>query len=184
MAKEIQLINRAELIKDRITMFDVLTMYGYEPKRRIKCPLHHGDDKNFAVSEHGYICFSHCGTGDVITFVQKLFGLSFADTLKKIDSDFRLGLYESPKDFEELRRLKYQAERAKAKREAAEQRKKFFDDEYWKAFKEWQRLDNNRREYAPKSEDEPLNPLFVEALTKIGYQEYLVDYLNEKRDEQ
>lgn len=177
-------INRTEIIKSRLTMPDVLRRYGYEPKKRMCCPLHNGKDKNFSVTEHGYMCFSQCGGGDVISFVQKLFNLSFGDTLKKIDDDFGLGLYErkSPQD---LVRLKRQAEALQAKREREKTAKQHAEDEYWAAFDEWKRLDENKRKYAPKSiEDmENLNPLFVEACHKLDYQEYLLDELDERRNE-
>lgn len=37
------------------------------------------------------------------------------------------------------------------------------------------RLDANKIKYAPKSEDEPFHPLYVEACHKLGYQQYLVE---------
>ena len=40
-----------QTIKDRLIMHDVLLRYGYEPKRRMKCPLHNGDGLNFEIKE-------------------------------------------------------------------------------------------------------------------------------------
>lgn len=177
-------IDKIAILKDKLTMRDVLIRYGFEPKKRMKCPLHGGDDKNFSVMEKGYMCFSHCGGGDVISFVQKLFNLSFGDTLKKIDDDFSLGLYErkSPQDFV---RLKRQAEALKGNREREKTAKQHAEDEYWAAFDEWKRLDENKRKYAPKSiEDmENLNPLFVEACRKLDFQEYLLECAEIRRNE-
>ena len=62
------------------------------------------------------------------------------------------------------------------------------ENAYWKAFDEWKRLDDNKRNYAPKSPTEPLHPLFVEALKNIAGAEYnlscaeLARYEYEKRD--
>ena len=175
-------IDKIAIIKDRLTMRDVLTRYGFEPKKRMKCPLHGGNDKNFSVMEKGYMCFSHCGGSDVITFVQKLFNLSFADTLRKIDTDFKLGLY-GEKSLEDLRQSRWQSRQIKAKQERIKAEKQHADDEYWAVFDEWKRLDDNKRNYAPKTPDEEYNPLFVEALQKLAYQEYLLECAEIRRNE-
>lgn len=160
--------------KDRLTMRDVLEHYGYTAKRRMPCPLHNGKDNNFEVKQHSFMCYSQCGGGDVITFVQKLFNLPFQDALRKIDIDFGLNLY-GDKTFEELRKSHYQTKRLQAKREREKAEKEQADLEYWVAFDEWKRLDDNKRNFAPKMADEEWHPLFVEALQKLSYQEYLLD---------
>lgn len=169
-----------QTIKDRLTMRDVLEHYGYTARRRMPCPLHNGKDNNFEVKEHSFMCYSQCGGGDVITFVQKLFGLSFADTLQKIDTDFGLNLY-GDKTFEELRKSHYQTKRLQAKREREKAEKERTKIEYWAAFDEWKRLEDNKQKFAPKSPDEELHPLFVEALQKLAHQEYLLDCAEERR---
>ena len=173
-------IDAVQTIKDRLTMRDVLEHYGYTAKRRIPCPLHNGKDNNFEVKGHSFMCYSQCGGGDVITFVQKLFSLSFQEALKKIDVDFGLNLY-GDKTFEELRKSHYQTKRLQAKREREKAEKENANMEYWAVFDEWKRLDDNKRNYAPKTPDEELHPLFVEALQKLAYQEYLLDCAQERR---
>ena len=100
---KIMRFNAAQTIKDRLTMREVLEHYGYTAKRRIPCPLHNGEDNNFEIKEKTFMCYSQCGGGDVITFVQKLFNLSFTEALKKIDIDFNLNLY-GEHTFEDLRK--------------------------------------------------------------------------------
>lgn len=168
------------LIKECLTMPEVLQRYGFEPKKRMCCPLHNGKDKNFSVMEKGYMCFSRCGGGDVITFVQKLFGLSFPDTLRKMDEDFNLGLYRKISPLERVR-MERHIKALQAKKNEAEAEKQRLEDEYWKVFDEWKRLDDNKRLYAPKTPDEEWHPLFVEALQKLSYQEYLLDEVEEGR---
>lgn len=140
----------------------------------MKCPLHNGDGLNFEVKEKKYMCYSQCGGGDVITFVQKLFNLSFPDTLKKIDVDFGFNLY-GEHTFEELRQAHYKYKELKAKRERREQEREQAQNEYNNAFQEYKRLYDNKQKYAPKTIDEEWHPLFVEALQKLGHQEYLLD---------
>lgn len=161
-------------------MRDILVRYGFEPKRRMPCPLHDGKDKNFEVKEHSFMCYSQCGGGDVITFVQKLFNLSFPETLKKIDVDFGLNLY-GDRTFEELRKSHYQQKKLQAERERKKREKEQADNEYWAVFDEWKRLEENKRNYAPKTSDEELHPLFVEALQKLTHQEHLLDCAKERR---
>ena len=173
-------IDAVQTIKDTLTMRDVLGRYGYTAKRRIPCPLHCGDGDNFEVKEKSYCCHSRCGSGDVISFVQKLFCLSFPDTLRRIDADFGLNIY-GDHTFEELRRSHYKQMAIKAERERKNQEKERVDKEYWAAFDEWKRLDDNCRIYRPKSPDEELHPLFLESLQKLTHQEYLVDCLDERR---
>lgn len=172
--------NKAQAVKDRITMHDVLLRYGFKPQRRMKCPLHNGDDKNFSITEKSFMCFSHCGGGDVLTFVQRLFGLSFPETLKKLDNDFGLNLY-GDKTFDELRRFHYQDKQLQAKREREKAEKEKLDADYWTAFEEVERLSANKEKYAPKSADEELHPLYVEALQKLAHQEYLLECAEERR---
>lgn len=166
--------NAVQTIKDRLTMREVLERYGYTAKRRMPCPIHQGKELNFEVKEKSWRCYSHCGNGDTISFVQKLFGLSFSDTLKKIDLDFGLNLY-GEHTFDELRRSHYKQKQIQAERERKKREKEQADNEYWSVFDEWVRLDRNKTLYAPKTPDEEWHPLFVEALQKLAYQEYLLD---------
>lgn len=177
---KIMRIDAVQIIKDRLTMREVLLHYGYEPKRRMPCPIHQGKDLNFEVKNKSWRCYSHCGSGDIISFVQKLFGLSFPDTLKKIDLDFGLNLY-GEHTFDELRRSHYKQKQIEAERERKKQEKQQAESEYWAVFDEWKRLDDNKRNYAPKTPDEEWHPLFIEALQKLPYQEYLLDIAEMRR---
>lgn len=167
-------VDKVEIIKGCLTMDEVLRRYGYTPKKRMPCPLHSGVDKNFEIKGKHWRCYSRCGSGDTISFVQKLFGLSFPDTLKKIDTDFNLGLFEhiSNRKSLDIARQSYQR---KKERERQKQEIEDVKNRYWDIFGEWARLDRNKTLYAPKTPDKEWHPLFVEALQKLAYQEYLLD---------
>ena len=167
-------VDKVEIIKHQLTMDEDLSHYGYEPKKRMPCPLHNGCDKNFEIKGKYWRCYSHCGNGDTISFVQKLFGLSFPDTLKKIDTDFNLGLYEHISNRKSLD-IARQAHQRKKERERQKQEIEDVKNRYWDIFGEWARLDRNKTLYAPKTPDDERHPLFVEALQKLAYQEYLLD---------
>ena len=173
-----------QTIKDRLTMTDVVTHYGYKPNRVgfIKCPFHAENTASMKIyaGDKGYSCFGCGDSGDIISFVKKLFGLSFPDALRKIDTDFCLNIY-GEKTFEELRKSHYQMKQLQAKREREKVKKEQQENEYWAVFEEWKRLDDNKRNYAPKTPDEEWHPLFVEALQKLSYQEYLLDMAELRR---
>ena len=99
----------ADEIKSRITMADIFSAYGFEPDRGgfIRCPFHDEKTPSLSTYEHGrkWKCFGCGESGDVISFVEKLFRLPFADACKRIDLDFNLGLYRE-KSFAEARAAK------------------------------------------------------------------------------
>lgn len=165
----------ASEIKDRLTLPEIARHYGFTPNRqgRMPCPFHNGKDPNLGLKDQYYNCFVCGAKGDAIKFVQELFGLNFNDTISKINSDFSLGLPIGQKIDRrkqlEMERLAFQR-RQKAKQE--EMARQQVEDAYWTAFDEWKRLDDNKRNYAPKTPTELLHPLFVEALKNIAGAEY------------
>lgn len=171
-----------QTIKDRLTMTDVAIHYGYKPNKAgfVCCPFHREKTPSMKVYKQDYHCFGCNQHGDVISFVQKLFSLSFPDALKKIDIDFNLNLY-GEHSFEELRQSHYKQKQFQAERERKKQEKEQAENEYWSVFYEWKRLDDNKRNYTPKTPDEEWHPLFVEALQKLAYQEYLLDIAEMRR---
>lgn len=175
-------VDAVQTIKDRLTMRDVILHYGYKPNRAkfICCPFHNEKTPSMKIYEQDFHCFGCGAHGDIISFVQKLFGLSFPDALKKIDLDFRLNLY-GEHSFDELRRSHYKQKQIQAERERRKQEKEQAENEYWAVFDEWKRLDDNKRNYAPKTPDEEWHPLFVEALQKLAHQEYLLDMADIRR---
>ena len=168
------------IIKDRLTMADVLSRYGFEPKKRMKCPLHNGNDLNFEVKEKTYTCYSRCGGGDVISFVQNYFNIGFNEALKKIDTDFGFGMY-GKQSYRDIQKSQKEAFLRKKQTEEKAKQKEKADAQYWAVFDEWKRLSENKKKYAPKTPEEKPHPLFVEALQKLTHQEYLLDYAERER---
>ena len=80
-----------------------------------------------------------------------------------------------------MRKSHYRQKQIQAERERKEREKQQADAEYWAVFDEYKRLDDNKRNYAPKTPDEEWHPLFVEALQKLAYQEYLLDMAEIRR---
>ena len=173
---DIMRIDAVQTIKDRLTMREVLERYGYQADRKgfMCCPFHNEKTPSMQIYEKDFHCFGCQEHGDIITFVQKLFDLSFPDALRKIDADFCLNIY-GDHTFEELRRSHYKQMAIKAERERKRREKEQTDKEYWAAFDEWKRLDDNRRIYKPKSPDEKLHPLFIESLQKLEHHIFILE---------
>ena len=168
-------MNFADEIKSRLTMPQVLDYYGIERNRanRIRCVLHNGQDFNCGVKDRYIHCFVCGQSADVIKFVQVYFGLDFHSAISKLNDDFRLGLpigqkIDRRKQLEMNRQAFMRNRETNAKK--AEQEK--LEKDYWEAFEEWKRLYDNKRNYAPKTPEEPLHPLFVEAMKNIATAEY------------
>ena len=182
-----------DIIKSQINMIDICKTYGFNIHRGnfICCPFHNEKTPSLKLYDgnRGFYCFG-CGEhGSVIDFVMRYFGLDFKSAISKLNDDFCLGLpigqrIDRRKQLE-MERLAFQR-RQKAKQEEAERQQ--IEDAYWAAFDEWKRLDDNKRNYAPKTPSEPLHPLFVEALQNIAGAEYnlscaeIARYEYEKRD--
>lgn len=164
------------IIKDSLTMRQVVERYGYEIDRKdfICCPFHNEKTPSLKVYESSFYCFGCNTSGDVIKFVRMLFNLSFPETLKRIDVDFGLNLY-GDKSFEELRKSHYQQKMLEAKRQQEKEQRENANNKYWSVFDEYKRLNENKIKYAPKTQDEELHPLFIEALKKLANQEFWLD---------
>lgn len=155
-------------IKTRYTMCELLERLGIEVDRKnfICCPFHSEDTPSCRIYEYSYYCFG-CGVGgDIIDFVRRYLNKSFAEAIKYLGGE-RVS-------FVEQRRIKNRRREYNAAEKARSER----DEKYNVLMDEWVRLDKLRTEYAPTDENEPLNPLFVEAITNIARVENELDGLN------
>ena len=169
------IMNYADEIKSRLKMPEVLDYYGIERNRanRIRCVLHNGQDFNCGIKDHYIHCFVCGQSADVIKFVQVYFDLDFQSAIIKLNDDFRLGLPIGKKiDRRTQLEMNKAAFERKRKIEAEKKHREQIENDYWTSFDEWKRLDDNKRNYAPKTPTEPLHPLFVEALKNIAGAEY------------
>lgn len=168
----------AEQIKTLVSMQDAIKAYiPTNPEgSRVPCPIHGGINPNMSFTDKFFHCFKCGAGGDVIHFVQHVFGIPFRAALDKLNTDFSLGLPldRRPTLREQRDAQKRYNERMEelARKKAEEQAIKDRRNELWD---EWRRLDRNKREYAPQGPDDEFHPLFVEAVTMIDYRAYLVD---------
>lgn len=163
----------AQIIKDRVTMDDIVGGYFPNPHpryKRIPCPLHGGKDYNFSYNRKFYKCFVCGQSGDVIKFVQTHFNISFADAIKKINRDFNVGLpIDGDLDANTIQSLQREAERRKAEREAREREGEAAVARYHAAMDRWVALDRALRE------GHPGDPAYDTAERDIAKANYLLD---------
>lgn len=170
----------AENIKSMVSMPEMMEHYGFSLNRSgfCKCPFHSEKSASFKAypGSRGFYCFGCNESGSVIDFVMKFFELPFGDAIKKINEDFSLGLPIGEKlDRRKQLEMNRQAFMRKRAVDAEKAEQERLENAYWSAFEEWKRLDDNKRNYAPKTPSEPLQPLFVEALKNISGAEYRLE---------
>lgn len=171
----------AESIKRKVSMHDAARFYGLTFNRTgfAYCPFHNEKTPSFKIHNSKGHCFGGCGwSGDVIQFVQDMFKLDFNGAIRKLNSDFSLALpidrkptLREQRDAEKRHR-ELMAERVKREAEEAA-----YNKLYNSLWDEYARIDKNLREYKPKSIDETMHPLYVEAITSIDQVKYQIDTL-------
>lgn len=164
-------MDAAAEIRSTISMLQVCEQYGFEPNRAgyIACPFHAEKTPSLKVYKEvgrGFHCFGCGAGGGVIEFIMQYFNLDFRAAIVRLNYDFRLGLInDEPQDWQriaELKRKKLHEQRElNAFRKEYQQRSLLFR-ELWIA----------RRDFSPKTPEEQLHPLFVQALTQLDYLEY------------
>lgn len=166
-----QLFDRAVLIKQALTVPQVLAHYGYRVSKRMRCPIHGGDGLNFEVKEKTWKCYSQCGNGDVIELVQKLFNISFQEALEKIDGDFGLGL-SCERDEKKLEEIKHRTSAIEAKRAEEQAQLEALQKEYDEALDRWTELDQAVVEWSPKTVVKPYDERWIKAIQTIAIAKY------------
>lgn len=162
-------------IKEQVTAREVAERYGYRISRNgmMRCPFH--DDKTPSMKiDRNFICFGCQEKGDVIRFAEKLFDLKPYDAAQKLIADF--GLTVTVPESGNSPPKKKQKQKSKAKRRSEKFQKSV--DRIYSTYCDYLHLLNDwRYRYAPETPEDDLHPMFVEALQKTNYVEYLLDGL-------
>ena len=169
--------NLFETVKQSITIREAAERYGIEVKRggMVCCPFH--DDKNpsMKLNKEYFYCFGCGATGDVIDLASRLYNLSPKEATEKLAQDFGL-IYDS----QAPPRRNYVRQKTETQqfREDRQRCYRILSDYYY-LLKKWEKA------YSPQTPEEEPHPLFVEAIQKKTYVEYLLDlFLYENEEEQ
>lgn len=82
----------------RVPAVEAARLYGVAVNSRglALCPFHAEDTPScrFYPGDRGFYCFGCGAGGDVLTFAEKLLGLSPFEAARRLDADFHLGLFD------------------------------------------------------------------------------------------
>lgn len=176
------MIDLADQVKSLVTIREVAEHYGFYPNRAgyICCPFHREKTASLKLypDGRGWCCFGCHAGGTVIDFVMKLFDIPFRQAILRINADFSLGLTwdkPDPAVRSAVLEARCREARRKEKLEQLEERHRELAAEhcYW-----WDVL----KYFTPVRDDDSvyIHPLYVEAVKKQPYLEYLLDELEEE----
>ena len=171
----------ADTIKQSLSMTEVAERYGFPPNRAgfIKCLFHPGDNsaslKIYPGKGGGFFCFGCQTSGSVIDFVMRVFECSFSDAMKRLNSDFDLGLYN--KTYREKRASRNALMEKQRRLKEQEKKKEEADREYWLAFDRWNEADRIKRDGEPFSDE------WAEAVKSLPQLSYELMLAEERRRE-
>lgn len=119
-------------IKRLVPMTVAAPFYGVEVGAGgyCRCPFHGERTGSLKVypGDRGWHCFGCHEGGSVIDFVMKLLGLSFVDAQRRLDADFKLGLFQDAQDANARQRAARAArERKKALEERDRRHRELYD---------------------------------------------------------
>lgn len=100
--------NLAQRVKESVRLADVLSLYHLQPDRAgfLHCPFHSGDRSpslKVYLDQNTWHCFGCGKNGTVIDFVMQMERCSFTDAIKKLDSDFHIGLSDNKESYRSYR---------------------------------------------------------------------------------
>lgn len=160
-------MNLIREVKERADIVKVAESYGLELNRAYKCicPFHKEKTASLSISPQKQIwhCFG-CGKGgDVISLVSELLSINNYQAAKSINEELRLGIDTNQKV------TQFEVNKYKTRKEIEEKFKQWENNtfqllcDYLHLLWRWQEIKN------------PENELYVEALQKIDYINYVID---------
>lgn len=160
-------MNVFEAVKQNVTTRQAAELYGIPVSRNgmAVCPFH--NDKNPSMKlDRRFHCFGCQADGDAVDFVSRLFNLSSKQAAIKLADDFGIA-YDSRQKLTVKPHIREPTSEQKFKQEERYSYKVLC--EYFHLLQKWE------QQYAPQTPEDDLHPLFVEALQRKSYIEYLLD---------
>ena len=161
-------MNVFEAVKQSVTTRQAAEHFGIRVGRNgmCRCPFH--DDKNPSMkADRRFHCFGCGADGDVIDFVSRLEQATPKEAALMLARDFSIPYAD-----------KWPPRRRKPRQETPEQSFKRMERHCFRVLCDYRNLLRRWKEdCAPKTPEDDWNPLFVEALQKQDYVDYLLDVL-------
>lgn len=177
----------AEIIKQRITMPNVISYYGFHTNRSgfMRCPFHEEKTPSLKIYPEGkgWYCYGCGAGGSVIDFVMKLFHVNFSEAVAKLDSDFCLGLQTGPLSMRDKQKLAQKQAELQQQRYCEQTARRQYEIMYRIVAAKYRRL----RQTKPPgySAEKPFGnscvqptQQFIEALQQLDYLDWWLDEYN------
>ena len=173
-------MNAADEINARVPMLEVAQRYGIGINRAgyACCPFHTEKTPSLRVypGAGGWYCYGCHKGGDVIDFTREYFGLTYPQTLVRLNDDFALGLPIGRKLTAKERRAAEQA------RMAREREAQAWATQWQEAYREWQQafdrwlaLEQLRETLSPKRMGDPFTAAYAYTMYKLPEARYEVE---------
>lgn len=164
-----------EAVKSSVTTRDAAESYGVSVNRAgMACCVFHDDRTPSMKVDERYHCFGCGADGDVIDFTARLFDLSLKEAAEKLAADFNISY-----DRHIVKGAPQAVSPVKARRSLLLRLKNYQNENYRVLCSYRHLLEDWKRQYKPKAEDEKWHPLFLEALHNQDRVDYLLDELME-----
>lgn len=177
-------MNLFKSIKESVDTREAAEVYGLEVNNSgmAICPFHDDNNPSMKVDER-YHCFACQADGDVIDFVANYFDLSKIEAAKKIAKDF--GIEYQSVGYKKQKSIKLINRPKTIRKEIS------VDNEFNKRIRTYNNILCDYRElleaykivFAPNFGDEELHPMFVKAIKKIDFVDYLISLANGTTEE-
>lgn len=164
------MVDYAELIKQTVTMEQILAAYGFSTRgrKRIACPIHRGEHANFSYTHNAYKCWSCQSSGSVIDFVMQYRNLPFVEAMQEINNLFGLGFPIGENEPSEAdREAQRKAEQLRRERIARQNELKRLLTAYDAAMDYYAALDIIAQEDAPDGPYDDITPQYAYAVSHI-----------------
>lgn len=153
-------------VRDLVSMEEAAAYYGLQFNRAgfAVCPFHSEKTASFKIHKGRGHCFGCGWHGDAIDFVQRLYNIDRAQAVRTLIQDFRLPVPLDEDSTIRQRQEMYQraaALRAERERQRREDQERL--DAYHAALDRFALLDKWKRDYAPQSPEDPIDPRYAEA---------------------
>ena len=163
---EVEETNVFEAVKQSVTTRQAALVYGISVGRNgmVCCPFH--DDRHPSMKvDKRFHCFACQADGDAVDFVSRLFGLPSKAAAMKLADDFGISY-----DNRQKHRIKPHIREPTPEQRYRQEESRCYRvlSDYFHHLRTW------KQQYAPKQPEDEWHPLFVEALQRESYIEYLL----------
>lgn len=168
----------AAIIRATLTMEQVVGVYL--PSERIRrgfiaCPFHGEKVGSLKLYDDSFYCFGCHARGDALDFVGKLLDLSPAESIRRMNDDFQLGLPAGNATMEQRLSAQRRSAELIRQREEAQRARREREEAYLELQDEWTRLAVQMRDNAPTDRDAPYPAAWAEAARRIDQAGWALD---------